>query len=607
MKSSIPTIDIQVILFCFITVLFFQCSVSNETSGNGLETPNAIHGVALVEGTSEPLVNAKIYLVSQNTLVLLKQTIVPQSSVVDSTFTDSSGWYLFEEPGYGQFSVYGISNDYYWATYDSVTLSETIVADTLYSYAVPSVALSGVIDVSDSMYTIELLNTPYVTHVTQDSVYQIKGIYPAEYTVEVLQEIDGLLQTVYSDSISLPMNTELDFPNTTQEVSQDENDTFVISSNLMVSSSAMSSALQTASFSSFSSSLQNSFSSSFSSSSQASFSSSVSLSSQVASSSSVSSSSQVSSSSSISSSSQVSSSSSISSSSQVSSSSSISSSSPVSSSSSVSSNTQVSSSSSVSSSTQVPSSSSVSSSAQVSSSSSVSSSAQVSSSSSVSSSSQITLTLIASQDATIRGPANQSTTGSKDNYSIGSMPRMAVGVWDEQSVDKALVQFDLPSGYTGADVDNALFRVSIYEWANHVATDDITIRIHRLLKSWKEGTSTADAIATAQTDGVTGAERFWGLQDGTEDWNLRGVGLDDVDAVSVAETELIVTSELAGFIEFDITQMVKYWLDNPSENYGFIMVNIFTMGNSQHKYPIFHTSEGVVTDAEKPLLVILIK
>ncbi len=215
--------------------------------------------------------------------------------------------------------------------------------------------------------------------------------------------------------------------------------------------------------------------------------------------------------------------------------------------------------------------------------------------------------IVAWQDATVRGPADQTRSGSKDNYSIGSMPRMGVGVYDEYSVDRSLVQFKIPDGIVSSEIENAVFRISILSWGNHIKSDDITIRIHRVLRSWNEGSSIADQITTASINGVTGAERFWGTQNGDEDWNLPGVGLDDVDAVALPETELVVPSESTGFIEFDITELVKFWIEHPYENRGFILANVFTIGNSQHKYPIFHSSEADVLDTEKPRLLVRFK
>ncbi len=201
-----------------LIIVFSHCTISNETSGNGLETPNTLHGVAEIGNSDEALTNAQIFLLQDTNFILLKQANAPLTTIVDSTITDDNGHYTFSDIGLGSFEIYGKSEDSKWALYNTLTVSTSKTLDTLMSYAVPSVTLSGTLPTADSSYIIDLINTPYTVTVLEEHSFEIHGIYPAQYTVEVFysqdrdssQELQSPL--LFNDTVSVLSNTSIEVP-----------------------------------------------------------------------------------------------------------------------------------------------------------------------------------------------------------------------------------------------------------------------------------------------------------------------------------------------------------------------------------------------------------
>lgn len=213
-------------------------------------------------------------------------------------------------------------------------------------------------------------------------------------------------------------------------------------------------------------------------------------------------------------------------------------------------------------------------------------------------------TLTAWQDALIRGPVDPNATGTKDDHNMGAIGQIQVGVYDPRSAERSLVQFSIPGGYTSGNIGSAKLRLTSWSWVKKDVTADFRIHVHRLLRSWKQGTGSQDRPATSETDGVTGMERFWGNQDGSEDWNKRFIGLDDVDAESKISSAATRPGGHLGDWEFDVTELVKLWADHPDRNFGLILVSDLTGSGEYPDYPIFRSSEYTGTDHEKPILVI---
>jgi hypothetical protein len=201
------------------------------------------------------------------------------------------------------------------------------------------------------------------------------------------------------------------------------------------------------------------------------------------------------------------------------------------------------------------------------------------------------------------------TTGSPmvaSGYNHGGGPGLSTGIYDLGTATRTLVRIALPPGITSSQITRARFRMHSYEWMvkNVAPVPGYRVYLHQMLRSWKEGTALTQQSNSAAVDGATAYERFWGDQSGAEDWNQVFVGLDGVDAVAATAATSSIGDRVLGPIEFDITAMAKFWADNPSQNFGFIMRGDIPSSNEQvTHYPTFYSSEGPV-QSQRPQLIL---
>jgi hypothetical protein len=220
--------------------------------------------------------------------------------------------------------------------------------------------------------------------------------------------------------------------------------------------------------------------------------------------------------------------------------------------------------------------------------------------------------LTASKDALIWGSAlDLSTDGVHSDKNSGAGDHLNVGVYDRSTITRSLFAFSIPAGTSGTAIDSATFSVHVREWhAKHVKPARVTLRVHRLLRSWTEGQGSSDATNrnSATINGVTSKERFYGVQDGTEDWNVKLVGLDGVDAVAAPSATISLRPGDTGRVDIDITALARYWADNPNANHGLIVVgDVPTDDMLTEHYPVFHSREANVPSELKPSLLLYFK
>lgn len=119
------------------------------------------------------------------------------------------------------------------------------------------------------------------------------------------------------------------------------------------------------------------------------------------------------------------------------------------------------------------------------------------------------------------------------------------------------------------------------------------IHVHRMLKSWKEGSAQGILPNSAAIDGATATERFWGQQNGQEDWSEVLVGLNDIDAASIPEATVSKASGTGTPWEFDVTALAKVWASDTTANRGVIFASPFPATNAEvWDYPQFHSRES---------------
>ena len=204
------------------------------------------------------------------------------------------------------------------------------------------------------------------------------------------------------------------------------------------------------------------------------------------------------------------------------------------------------------------------------------------------------------------------TGGAWPNYNNGSTPCFAVGAYDWNTVCRALIKFNMPAAIDPDSIISAKMVLSLDHYQDQNLDTLYKIGIYQMLRSWKAGTGPggcADKVPNSATiDGATGLDRFWGNQDGEEDWNVPNVGLDDVDAMSNPETSVsqLYTDSLW---EFDITNLCKNWISGAAENYGILICSPYEHGINglTVSYPIFSSGNNTADISKRPKLLITYK
>jgi hypothetical protein len=123
---------------------------------------------------------------------------------------------------------------------------------------------------------------------------------------------------------------------------------------------------------------------------------------------------------------------------------------------------------------------------------------------------------------------------------------------------RGLIELDLSGIPAGATIVSA--ELSMYMSINSNAPNgtEIEIEVHRITRSWLEGTST-------QGNNLDGAS--WQVYDAVNPWDNAGGDFDP----TVEAVHIIIQDETRKKHKWDITSLVQYWMDNPSENYGMLL------------------------------------
>ncbi len=177
------------LLTCIIA--FNRCSCSNATAsadiaGNGLETPNAIAGLALIPNTTEPAINASVFLFK-------KQLDATPSILIDSTTTNEVGEYEFSNVAIGEYSIKIESADNTWVQRATVEVTQGVdpvvgptSSEKLYSlkgavsFEYDTLSLRAVLN--DSLYSVD---------VQADSTFTLTGVSADSYVLSIEAFLPG--------------------------------------------------------------------------------------------------------------------------------------------------------------------------------------------------------------------------------------------------------------------------------------------------------------------------------------------------------------------------------------------------------------------------------
>ncbi|MFC1713650.1 DNRLRE domain-containing protein, partial [Candidatus Poribacteria bacterium] len=128
-----------------------------------------------------------------------------------------------------------------------------------------------------------------------------------------------------------------------------------------------------------------------------------------------------------------------------------------------------------------------------------------------------------------------------------------------------LIWFDVSSIPTNAVLAEAT--LELYMTSNRNGGNDKEVAAHRLLKEWGEGTGSG-IDGRAAIDG-----EVCGLRTGKgEDWAKAGADEPGEDFVEKADDTIEIGAGIGEWYTWDITEMCQYWISNPDENFGAILL-----------------------------------
>jgi len=128
-----------------------------------------------------------------------------------------------------------------------------------------------------------------------------------------------------------------------------------------------------------------------------------------------------------------------------------------------------------------------------------------------------------------------------------------------------LIYFNTSEVAKNAIISKAVLEMALTSTRN--GTNKKSVAAHQLLKQWKEGVGVGIDGVAAKKDEVCGQ---WTGAD-NELWDAIGADSPDKDFVSKASDTIEIAGDIGPY-QWDITNMCRYWIQNPSKNFGAILL-----------------------------------
>jgi len=146
------------------------------------------------------------------------------------------------------------------------------------------------------------------------------------------------------------------------------------------------------------------------------------------------------------------------------------------------------------------------------------------------------------------------------NSNRGKANLLILGKSGSYAHKRSVVRFNLSGLPKGAKIAAARMRVFVAYWHDSKGGKDTpidrTIAVHRMLRAWTEY-----GITTKNT-GAGGPHKYW---------QASYVALNDFDAAKAPAITALWTKGSGGWKDFDITQLVQAWADDPAKNFGVLL------------------------------------
>jgi hypothetical protein len=216
-----------------------------------------------------------------------------------------------------------------------------------------------------------------------------------------------------------------------------------------------------------------------------------------------------------------------------------------------------------------------------------------------------TLTIHPSSDDVAEAGMIGSLSGTGSGWqttNFGSRLEEALGgAYDGNTIGRLLWKYDFPDSLKNRQILSAkLVFTPLYWGIRPTGGQDLTIEGHRLLKAWKEGHGPGQdgLAASADNDGVSSYGPTWGAK-----WNKPLVGLDGVDAESIAIARATLAYKSLSLFAIDLTEAVKDWVANPADNHGVLFRSTHETDGLYLDYPAF-ASDDHADATKRPYLVL---
>ncbi|MGL1937325.1 MAG: DNRLRE domain-containing protein [Fibrobacterales bacterium] len=219
------------------------------------------------------------------------------------------------------------------------------------------------------------------------------------------------------------------------------------------------------------------------------------------------------------------------------------------------------------------------------------------------------ITLYTDKDAIVE---NNNEVIQMSRINSGNTSRLHIGhksylISEEIITSKLLIEFALSAIPDNATISTAFLTLTpaTSEYITH-PNSLYMFGIHKLLKSWTEGSNDRERYQDTEPFGVTALDRFGGQYGEESNWSQLMVGENDDDASSKIYSSL--SREEAPPAEcciFSITTLVQEWLDDSTTNYGLLISNsrVINESDSIHSFLDVHSSEAE-NEADRPKLEI---
>ena len=160
-----------------------------------------------------------------------------------------------------------------------------------------------------------------------------------------------------------------------------------------------------------------------------------------------------------------------------------------------------------------------------------------------------------------------------------------------------LIWFDVSSIPTTAVLASAT--LEMYMTSTRNGGNEKEVAAHRLLKDWAEGVGTGIDGLGAKQDEVCGTWTGMG-----EDWAALGADEPGEDFAGEADDTIEIGAGIGEWYTWDITEACQYWIRNPDENFGVILLEPRPHANTLGT-KVFATKENADANIHPRLVIVV--